>query len=76
VFAKIYSFLSSLLIDSLYRAAEIEACVKEVFRLDNTLFSFKESNAGMLGLKVIVTIITILNERLYILSNYNRTRSR
>ena len=76
MFTKIYSFLSSLLIDSLYEAIEIEVYVKEVFRLDSTLFSFKESIAGILELKFVVTIITISNVRLYILSNYNRARSR
>ena len=76
MFAKIYGFLSSLLIDSLYGAAEMEACVKEAFGSDTALFGFKESNAGMSGPKVAVTTMTVSNERLCILSNYNGTGSR
>ncbi|CAN9279721.1 unnamed protein product [Alternaria alternata] len=43
--AKVYGFLSSLLTDSLYGAAEMEACVKEAFGPDATLFGFTESGA-------------------------------
>jgi hypothetical protein len=71
VFAKIYGILSSLLTDSLYGAVEMEACVKEAFGSDTALFSFIESDAGMLGPKVAVTTMTVLNSRLCILSNYN-----
>jgi hypothetical protein len=70
--ARMYGLLSSLLTDSLYRAAKIEACVKEAFRLDTTLFSFAKPSAGMLGAKVAVTTITVSSAKLCILSNYNR----
>ncbi|CAN9183590.1 unnamed protein product [Alternaria alternata] len=43
--AKVYGFLSSLLTDSLYGAAEMEACVKEAFGSNATLFGFIESGA-------------------------------
>ncbi|RYO29295.1 hypothetical protein AA0113_g12076 [Alternaria arborescens] len=43
--AKLYGFLSSLLTDSLYGSAEMEACVKEAFGSDATLFGFTESGA-------------------------------
>ena len=66
-----YGFLSSLLTDSLYGAAEIEACVKEAFGPDATLFGFTESGARMLGAKVAVTTMTVSSARLCILSNYN-----
>lgn len=76
VFAKIYGFLASLLTDSLYGAAEMEACVKEAFGSDTALFGFKESIAGMSGPKFAVTTMTVSNARLCILSNYNGAGSR
>ncbi|CAN9191242.1 unnamed protein product, partial [Alternaria alternata] len=69
--AKAYGFLSSLLTDSLYGAAEMEACVKEAFGSDATLFGFTESGARMSGAKVAVTTMTVSSARLCILSNYN-----
>ncbi|CAN9376446.1 unnamed protein product [Alternaria alternata] len=69
--AKVYGFLSSLLTDSLYGAAEMEACVKEAFGPDATLFGFTESGARMSGAKVAVTTMTVSSARLCILSNYN-----
>ncbi|CAN9212273.1 unnamed protein product [Alternaria alternata] len=57
-------------------AAEIEACVKEAFRSDATLFSFTESGTRMSGAKVAVTTITVSSARLCILSNYNRASVR
>jgi len=69
------SFLSSLLTDSFYRAAEIEACVKEAFRSDTPLFSYLEPR-GIIGAKVAVTTITVSSARLCILSNYNRAGAR
>lgn len=68
---KLYGFLSSLLTDSFYGAAEMEACVKEAFGSDTALFGFVESDAGMSGPKVAVTTMTVSNSRLCILSNYN-----
>jgi hypothetical protein len=75
-FAKVYGFLSSLLTDSLYGAAEMEACVKEAFGSDTALFGFIESDAGISGPKVAVTTMTVSNSRLCILSNYNGARVR
>jgi hypothetical protein len=69
--AKVYGFLSSLLTDSLYGAAEMEACVKEAFGSDTALFGFAEPSAGMSGAKVAVTTMTVSSARLCILSNYN-----
>jgi hypothetical protein len=69
--AKVYGFLSSLLTDSLYGAAEMEACVKEAFGSDTALFGFTEPGAGMSGAKVAVTTMTVSSARLCILSNYN-----
>ena len=69
-FAKIYGFLSSLLTDSLYGAAEMEACVKEAFGSD-TLFGSIEPDVGISGPKVAVTTMAVSNSRLCILSNYN-----
>jgi hypothetical protein len=69
--AKVYGFLSSLLTDSLYGAAEMEACVKEAFGSNATLFGFTESGARMSGAKVAVTTMTVSSARLCILSNYN-----
>jgi hypothetical protein len=70
LFAKISSFLSSLLTDSLYRAAKMEVCLKEAFRLD-ALFSSIESNVGISRPKVAVTTMAVSNSSLCILSNYN-----
>ncbi|CAN9454398.1 unnamed protein product [Alternaria alternata] len=69
--AKVYGFLSSLLTDSLYGAAEMEACVKEAFGSDAPLFGFTESGTRMSGAKVAVTTMTVSSARLCILSNYN-----
>ena len=52
----------------------MEAYVKEVFRLDATLFGSIASDVGISGLKVVVTIIAVSNSRLCILSNYNGAR--
>ncbi|KAF2818094.1 hypothetical protein CC86DRAFT_399402 [Ophiobolus disseminans] len=71
VFAKLFGFLSSLLTDSLYGADEMEACVKEAFGLDARLFGSSSSNSPVSGLKIAVTIMTVSNSRLCILSNYN-----
>ncbi|KAF7445907.1 Patatin domain containing protein [Pyrenophora tritici-repentis] len=71
MFAKIYGFLSSLLTDSLYGAAEMEACAKKAFGSDTALFGFIESGADVSGPKVAVTTMTVSNSRLCILSNYN-----
>jgi hypothetical protein len=70
LFAKICSFLSSLLTDSLYGAAEMEACVKEAFGSDAALFG-SIASVGILGPKVAVTTMAVSNSRLCILSNYN-----
>jgi hypothetical protein len=66
--AKVYGFLSSLLTDSLYGAAEMEACVKEAFGSDAPLFGFTESGTRMSGAKVAVTTMTVSSARLCILS--------
>jgi hypothetical protein len=71
VFAKIYGFLSSLLTDSLYGAAQMEACVKEAFGSDTALFGSRVSNVAISGPKVAVTTMAVSNSRLCILSNYN-----
>ncbi|XP_014551495.1 hypothetical protein COCVIDRAFT_42206 [Bipolaris victoriae FI3] len=70
-FTNIYRFLYSLLTDSFYGAASMEACVKEAFGSDTTLFSATTSNTGISGLKVAVTTMTVSRSRLCILSNYN-----
>jgi hypothetical protein len=69
--AKLYGFLSSLLTDSLYGAAEMETCVKEAFGSDAALFGSIQSDVGISGLKVAVTTMAVSNSRLCILSNYN-----
>jgi hypothetical protein len=71
LFAKIYGFSSSLLTDSLYGAAEMEACVKEAFGSDAALFGSIASDVGISGPKVAVTTMAVSNSRLCILSNYN-----
>ncbi|KAI1510411.1 Patatin phospholipase [Pyrenophora tritici-repentis] len=69
--AKICGFLSSLLTDSLYGAAEMEACVKEAFGADTALFGSTVPDVGISGPKVAVTTMAVSNSRLCILSNYN-----
>ncbi|KAJ5025159.1 patatin domain-containing protein [Bipolaris maydis] len=49
----------------------MEACVKEAFGSNTALFSSNILNIGILGLKVVVTIMAVSNLRLCILSNYN-----
>ncbi|KAJ6284205.1 hypothetical protein J3E71DRAFT_360380 [Bipolaris maydis] len=71
ILAKFYSFMTALLMDSMYGASEMEACVKEVFGSDTTFFSFLESEEHISGPKVAVTTMTVSSSRLYILSNYN-----
>lgn len=71
LFANTYGFLCSLLTDSFYGAAEMEACVKEAFGSNTTLFGSNTSNTGISGLKVAVTTMAVSNSRLCILSNYN-----
>ena len=66
-----YRFLYSLLTDSFYGAANMEACVKEAFGSDTALFSSTTSNTGISGPKVAVTTMAVSNSRLCILSNYN-----
>jgi GTP-dependent phosphoenolpyruvate carboxykinase len=60
--------------DSLYRASEMETCVKEAYRGTNLLFS--SLGLGNLGAKVAVTTIIVLDSQLCIISNYNRARNR
>ena len=55
LFANMYGFLYSLFTDSFYGAAEMEACVKEAFGSNTTLFGFNTSNTGISGPKVAVT---------------------
>ena len=50
-----------LAIDSLYRARQIEACVKEAYSAENLLFSILSLGLGILGAKIAVTTITILD---------------
>ncbi|KAJ5022557.1 acyl transferase/acyl hydrolase/lysophospholipase [Bipolaris maydis] len=71
LFANTYGFLYSLLTDSFYGAAEMEACVKEAFGSNTTLFGSNTSNTGISGPKVAVTTMAVSNSRLCILSNYN-----
>ena len=74
--SKVCGFLSSLLTDSLYGAARIEACVKKAFGSNAVLFGSIQPNVGISGLKVAVTTIAVSNSRLCILSNYNRAGDR
>ncbi|KAJ6201958.1 LOW QUALITY PROTEIN: acyl transferase/acyl hydrolase/lysophospholipase [Bipolaris maydis] len=60
LFANIY--------DSFYGAAEMEACVKEVFGSNTAFFGSSTSSTGP---KVAVTTMTVSNSKLCILSNYN-----
>lgn len=71
LFANIYGVLYSLLTDSLYGAAEMEACVKEVFGSNTAFFGSSTSSTGISGPKVAVTTMTVSNSKLCILSNYN-----
>ncbi|KAI1676214.1 hypothetical protein KJE20_14192, partial [Pyrenophora tritici-repentis] len=71
LFANMYRFLYSLLTDSFYGAVKMEACVKEAFGSNTTLFSSNTSNTGISGLKVAVTTMAVSNPKLCILSNYN-----
>ncbi|EOA87842.1 uncharacterized protein SETTUDRAFT_161055 [Exserohilum turcica Et28A] len=71
ILAKLYGFMTALLMDGMYGASEIEACVKEVFGSDTTFFGFLESKEHISGPKVAVTTMTVSSSRLCILSNYN-----
>jgi hypothetical protein len=76
MFARILGFLSSLLTDSLYGAAEMEECVREAYGADTLLFGNLGSVSQVSGTKIAVTTMAVSNSRLCILSNYNGKRPR
>jgi hypothetical protein len=49
----------------------MEACVKEAYGAKTLLFGSLGSGLGVLGAKIAVTTMTVLDSQLCILSNYN-----
>jgi hypothetical protein len=66
---RIHGFILSLVTDSLYGAANFEACVREAYGEDTNLFGNPGWNVS--GSKYAVTTMTVSDSRLCILSNYN-----
>jgi len=47
--------------DSLYKARQIKACVKKAYSAENLLFSILGLGLSILGAKIAVTTITMLD---------------
>jgi hypothetical protein len=74
-FGRIRALLCSLLTDSLYGAAEMEACVEEAYGANARLFGNLgvTASGGAPTNKFAVTSMSVSDSRLCLLSNYNGT---